>query len=42
VKDIFENTAALELLIEAHKQQLVEECPDFNTIDAFRLIDEAG
>jgi hypothetical protein len=42
VKDIFENVAALEALIEAHKNKLVNECPEFNTIDAFRLIDEAG
>jgi hypothetical protein len=41
-RDVFETVARLENLIEAHKLLLVNSCPDYNTIDAFRLIDEAG
>lgn len=36
------NIAELENLVENHKQKLVNECKDYNTIDAFRLIDESG
>jgi hypothetical protein len=28
--------------VELHKQRLVNEAPDYNTIDAFRLIDLTG
>lgn len=38
----FEIVADLEANLEDHKIMLVRENPDYNTIDAFRLMDEAG
>lgn len=32
----------LEYDIELLKQKLVQECQDFNTIDAFRILDKDG
>lgn len=32
----------IELDMEIHKQKLVTECQEYNTIDAFRLIDQDG
>lgn len=32
----------LEHNLENHKQAMVIECPEYNTIDAFRLMDEQG
>jgi hypothetical protein len=29
----------LEYEVELARQRLVQECPDFNTIDAFRVLD---
>ena len=31
-----------ELEIEKLRQRLVRECPEFNTVDAFRLLDLQG
>ena len=28
--------------LETLRQRLVRECPDFNTVDAFRLLDDQG
>jgi len=36
LKLMLENIAELENLVENHKQKLVNECKDYNTIDAFR------
>jgi Ca2+-binding EF-hand superfamily protein len=35
-------TSELEYELELHKQRLVNEGQDYNTIDAFRLIDLSG
>jgi len=32
----------IELELEMHKQKLANECKEYNTIDAFRLIDQRG
>ena len=32
----------LEYDVELARQRLVKECPDFNTIDAFRILDREG
>ena len=32
-------SAELEFAVELARQRLVRECDDFNTIDAFRMID---
>jgi len=42
MKDLFENMATLENLLETQKQKLVSQGKDYNTIDAFRLIDDDG
>ena len=42
IQQFLEHTAALKYEIELHKQKLVNECPEYNTIDAFRLIDVQG
>ena len=40
--DVLKSIGDLEYEIEMHKHKLVHECEDFNTIDAFRLIDYNG
>ena len=35
-------TSDLEYELEIHKQKMVNEGEDYNTIDAFRLIDLSG
>ena len=43
IKDVLANYGELEKEIENHKKRLVNEGgQDFNTIDAFRLIDISG
>jgi len=42
IKIFFETVAELENNLEMHKQNMVNQNEDFNTIDAFRLIDQEG
>ena len=41
-KVFFEMIADLENNLEMHKQKLINENEEFNTVDAFRLVDEDG
>lgn len=34
--------ALLEYQVELSRQSLIKECEDFNTIDAFRILDKQG
>jgi len=42
IVDLLYRYLALETDIEVKRQQLVAECADFNTIDAFRFLDRNG
>ena len=42
VKFMLRKTGELEELIEKEKQKLIGEGAEYNTIDAFRFIDQSG
>jgi myo-inositol-1-phosphate synthase len=42
IVDLLYRYLELETDIEVKRQQLVAECADFNTIDAFRFLDRNG